>query len=103
MKVKNMTENRTISFFMIPIFKYKVPETIISKFIYLLLFWKYYAKSPFAGDMFERMSKAYQSNSMAFVKHYLLNPRHRQHATDLLKYGVIGGVVHTIKRKLFKK
>ena len=68
-----------------------------------LLFWKYYAKSPFADDMFERMSKACQSNSMTFVKYYLLNARHRQHATDLLKYGVIGGIVHTIKRKLFKK
>lgn len=65
-----------------------------------LLFWKYYAKTPFAGDMFERMSQAYAAPTMEFVQHYLLNAKRRNHSTALLRYGVLGALVQTIKRKL---
>lgn len=53
-----------------------------------LLFWKYYAMTPFAGDMFERMSAAYCS--MEFIRDYVTHPRHRRHARELLKYGMAG-------------
>lgn len=65
-----------------------------------LLFWKYYAMTPFAGDMFERMSKAYCSGAMDFVTYYALRPRHRRHARDLLKYGFGGMLLRAVGRKL---
>lgn len=65
-----------------------------------LLFWKYYAMSPFAGDMFERMSAAYTSSSMEFVKYYATRPRHRRHAVELLKYGLAGMLLRAVGRKL---
>lgn len=65
-----------------------------------LLFWKYYAKAPFADDMFDRMAKAYASPAMNFVQAYCANARHRNHAIALLKYGAWGALVQTIKRKL---
>jgi lipopolysaccharide biosynthesis glycosyltransferase len=63
-----------------------------------LLFWKYYAMSPFAGDMFERMAKAY--GAMDFVRAYLANPRQRRHAEDLLRYGMAGMLLKTLVRRL---
>lgn len=68
-----------------------------------LLFWKYYAKTPFSSDMFERMSNAYAAPAMDFVRYYCLNPAQRNHAKDLLQYGVIGGFIQTLKRKLHKR
>ncbi len=65
-----------------------------------LLFWKYYAMTPFAADMFDRMSKAYCSDGMAFVKYYSKNPRHRRHAKELLEYGIGGMLLRAAGRKL---
>lgn len=65
-----------------------------------VLFWKYYAMSPFAGDMFERMSAAYSAKDMDFMKYYVLNPRHRRHAEELLQYGFTGMIKRAIGRKL---
>lgn len=63
-----------------------------------LLFWKYYAMTPFAGDMFERMSAAYCATEI--MQFYLLNPRHRRHARELLKYGMAGMMLRAVGRKL---
>ena len=63
-----------------------------------LLFWKYYAMTPFAGDTFDRMSAAYCS--MEFMQSYLLNPRHRRHAREILKYGMAGTLLRAVGRKL---
>lgn len=65
-----------------------------------LLYWKYYAKTPFAGDMFERMSEAYCSRRMEFVKNYVLRPRERRHARELLQYGMGGMLLRALCRKL---
>jgi lipopolysaccharide biosynthesis glycosyltransferase len=63
-----------------------------------LLWWKYYAMSPFAGDMFERMDAAY--GSMEFVRQYAMHPGRRRHAADLLRYGSAGMLLRAVGRKL---
>jgi lipopolysaccharide biosynthesis glycosyltransferase len=65
-----------------------------------LLWWKYYAMSPFAGDMFERMDAAYGSASMDFVRQYAMHPGRRRHAADLLRYGSAGMLLRAVGRKL---
>lgn len=63
-----------------------------------LLFWKYYAMSPFADDMFERISSAYTSEAMEFVQDYASKPKHRRHARELLKYGMAGMLLRAVAR-----
>lgn len=65
-----------------------------------LLFWKYYAMSPFAGDMFERMSAAYTAKNMRVVRDYILNPKERRHAEDLLRHGLAGMLGRAVGRRL---
>lgn len=65
-----------------------------------LLFWKYYAMSPFAGDMFERMSAAYTAKNMRVVRDYILNPKERRHAEDLLRHGLVGMLGRAVGRRL---
>lgn len=65
-----------------------------------LLFWKYYAMSPFAGNMFERMSAAYTHKDMDFVRMYLTHSKHRQHSRDLLQSGVWRCIFNTLRRRL---
>lgn len=68
-----------------------------------LLFWKYYAKTPFSHDMFRRMSVAFSSEPMDFFQVYLRNPKHRNHAVSLLQYGFWRGLFHSIFRKIAPK
>jgi lipopolysaccharide biosynthesis glycosyltransferase len=63
-----------------------------------LLFWKYYAMTPFAADMFDRVAAAY--SSMDFMQAYCRHPRHRRHATELLRYGMAGMLLRALGRML---
>lgn len=55
-----------------------------------LIYWKYYAMSPFAADMVERMDAALKSRQMAFFTNYAKYPNRRGRAADFLQYGFWG-------------
>lgn len=67
-----------------------------------LLFWKYYAKSPFFGDMIERMDAAYSSSNMNFVRAYLRNSKRRRKAKDFMNLGFWGMLGKALKRAIKK-
>lgn len=68
-----------------------------------LLFWQYYAKSKFAGDMFERMDAACRSERMRFLINFARFPKHRRHAAALLESGFTGILRQYVRRLLGEK
>ncbi len=65
-----------------------------------LLFWKYYLMSPWRDDIIAQMDKVFHNKRMNIFKCYVMNPRHRRHAEDLLEGGIKKVVWSSIK-KLF--
>jgi lipopolysaccharide biosynthesis glycosyltransferase len=67
-----------------------------------LLFWKYYAMTPFAADMCERISATFCSMDLVvdFMQEYCRHPRHRRHAVELLRYGMAGMLLRAVGRLL---
>jgi lipopolysaccharide biosynthesis glycosyltransferase len=63
-----------------------------------LLYWLYYARTPFAGDMFARMDAAFAAPGMRFLKLYVNNTKQRRHAEDLLDANISGAIVRTLRR-----
>lgn len=68
-----------------------------------LVYWKYYAKSKFSTDMFERMDAVFRNKRMRIFEFYAKNPKHRQHATDLLESGFGGLLMKSLGRSGKKK
>lgn len=68
-----------------------------------LVFWKYYALSPFSADMIARMDAAFQSRQMAFMQNYLLHPKRRRKASDYLESGFVGMLLKAVTRGLNKR
>lgn len=66
-----------------------------------LLFWSYYARTPFSGDLFERMDAACRTKRMQFFINYARNPRYRRGAAEFLAGG-FGGMFKYYIGKLFK-
>lgn len=65
-----------------------------------LVYWKYYAMSPFAGDMIERLDATLKSKPMAFLTNYARRPSLQGRANDLLAYGFWGMLWKALLRAL---